>query len=175
MFMSSTILADPFGLFLVHSTKHDLEGFWWSMLYVTINCEGPYNQLVDFHSNRFQQAAAAVGKSDRPTDLLFEPPTWLCNGLQTMSYQDILNHRLMSVGNWEYYSWLVHPFWEDEAILSGLKELFDIFMTGDLIKKRDCRGGAGYDPSKAADVVCKVPLKDEAIQVRPLTLSTHSH
>jgi hypothetical protein len=173
MFMSSAILADPFGQFLVHSAKHDLEGFWWSMLYVTINCEGPYNQLVDFHSNRFQRAAAAVGKSDRPTDPLFEPPTWLRNGLQTMSYQDILIHRLTSLRNWKYYSRLVHPFWHDEAILRGLKELFHIFMTDDLIIEE--HGRAPYDPSKAADIVYKLPLEDEAIQVRPLTLSTHSH
>jgi len=46
--------------------------FWWSMLYVTINCEGPYNQLINFHNDRFQQAVTAVAQSDRPTDPLFE-------------------------------------------------------------------------------------------------------
>jgi hypothetical protein len=170
MFMSSAILGDPFGQFLVHSTKHDLEGFWWSMLYVTVNCEGPYNQLINFHNDRFQRAAAAVAQSDRPTDPLFEPPPWLRNGFQTMTYQDILDHRLTSLDNWRYYSHLVHPFWHDGAIFRGLKELFHIFMPKDLILEED--GEALYDPSK--DSVYQLRLNDEAIQVRPLTLSTNS-
>ena len=41
------------GAFFVPSAKHDLEGFWWSMVYMTINCEGPYN-----HNDRFWQAVA---------------------------------------------------------------------------------------------------------------------
>jgi hypothetical protein len=28
------------------------------LVVMTVNCEGPYNQLVDFHNDRFWQAAA---------------------------------------------------------------------------------------------------------------------
>jgi hypothetical protein len=87
-----------------------------------------------------------------------------------MTYQDILDHRLTSLDNWRYYSHLVHPFWHDGAIFRGLKELFHIFMPKDLILEED--GEALYDPSK--DSVYQLRLNDEAIQVRPLTLSTNS-
>ncbi|KAG1859561.1 hypothetical protein DFJ58DRAFT_840138 [Suillus subalutaceus] len=47
LYMSNETLTDPFGQFIVHTSKHNLEGFWWSMLWVTINCEGPYDILTD--------------------------------------------------------------------------------------------------------------------------------
>ncbi|KAG1844084.1 hypothetical protein DFJ58DRAFT_731389 [Suillus subalutaceus] len=55
LYMSNETLADPFGQFIVHTSKHDLEGFWWSMLWVTINCEGPYNCLASLGNWRFYQ------------------------------------------------------------------------------------------------------------------------
>jgi hypothetical protein len=88
-----------------------------------------------------------------------------------MSYQDIVQHRLASLGHWRYYQRMVHPFWRDGAIFRGLKELFDIFMTHNLVTDDDGTGGPLYDPSKAADVVCEFHVEDKAIQVRPLTLS----
>ncbi|KAG0693113.1 hypothetical protein DFH29DRAFT_1007645 [Suillus ampliporus] len=60
LYMSNETLADPFGQFIVHALKHDLEGFWWSILWVTINCEGPYGQLVDWQNDQFEKSSNAV-------------------------------------------------------------------------------------------------------------------
>ncbi|KAG0699444.1 hypothetical protein DFH29DRAFT_1001955 [Suillus ampliporus] len=159
LYMSNETLTDPFGQFIVHASKHDLEGFWWSILWVTINCEGPYGQLVDWQNDRFEKSSNTMVMFTHPLAPWTRPPKWLRNGIQNITYQDILMDRLASLGNWRFYRCLIHPFWRDPAILRGLEEMFHIFMPVNLIHE-------SYETLDAEhDFVPYVPLDDSAVDV----------
>ncbi|KAG1734049.1 uncharacterized protein EDB91DRAFT_1251091 [Suillus paluster] len=85
------------------------------------------------------------------------PPKWLHNGIQNITYQDILTDRLTLLGNWRFYQCLIHPFWHDPAILHGLEEMFRIFMPANLI----CKSYETLDTEH--DFVPYVPLDDSAV------------
>jgi hypothetical protein len=164
--MASQTLADPFSQRVVHTVKHDLEGFWWSTFFVALNCQGPYGRLVDWRDEYFKKGrnlSIRLEEPGEPCGIDMRPPNWLRNGVQKISYQAILAGRLQSLGNWLFFEQLVLDFWHDRAILDGLKEMFDIFMPSnltmglDLERKRKRPEGASPEP--------RIVVNDAAIDV----------
>lgn len=135
LFMATQTLADPFSQRVLHTIKHDLEGFWWSTLFVALNCQGPYGCIVDWREERLKKdrdPAIMLEEPEEPYGIDIPPPNWLRSSIQNLSYKTIVAGRLRSLGNWSFFEQLVLDFWLDPAIINGLKEMFEIFMPLDL-------------------------------------------
>ena len=157
--MSTALLADPFGLFIEHSPKHDLEGFWWTTMWTTVNCEGPYGQLVDWEDGRERKYRREVVMFSRPSTCWARPMASLRNGFQNITYDEILQERISRLGHWRYFKTLVNPFWWDPAILDGMEEMFKIFMPVELLAD-DLQ-----PPPKGHSFVPPLAVNDEAVHV----------
>jgi hypothetical protein len=139
-YMATPILADPFGQKLVHDARHDLEGFWWSIFWTTLNTEGPYCQMVEWAP----PVKGAVATSRDSLAPITRIPAWLRQGgFETMTYQSIVDDRLDTLGNWKCYRAMINPFWHDDAIIQGLEKMFNIFMDPQLLRVADCYPASG--------------------------------
>jgi len=168
LFMATQILADPFSQRVLHTIKHDLEGFWWSTLFVVLNCEGPYGRIVDWREERLKnnrEPEIEIEDPDEPYGIDIPPPNWLRSGVQNISYKTIVGGRLQSLGNWSFFEQLVLDFWHDPAILYGLKEMFEIFMplnlTTPLDQERKRKRAEGTSPGRRGRII----INDAAIDV----------
>ena len=166
LFMATQTLADPFSQRVLHTIKHDLEGFWWSTLFVVLNCQGPYGRIVDWREERLKkdrEPAIRLEEPDEPYGIDMPPPNWLRSGVQNISYKTIVGGRLQSLGNWSFFEQLVLDFWHDPAILDGLKEMFEIFMplnlTTPLDRERKRKRAEGTSPE------ARIMVNDAAIDV----------
>jgi len=157
--MSTALLADPFDLFIKHSPKHDLEAFWWTTMWTTVNCEGPYNQLIDWDDGRKEKYRKAVVMFSHPSTCWAYPMASLLDNFQDIRYYDIVQERMSRLGHWRYFKSLVNPFWWDPAILDGMEEMFKIFMPVELFTD-DLR-----PPPEGHSFLPPLTVNDEAVQV----------
>jgi len=54
-------------------------------------------------------------------------------GLAEYTFHDVHASCLSTLGNWGYYRGFIQPYWEDQAILSGMEKMFNIFMSQDML------------------------------------------
>ena len=166
LFMATQTLADPFSQRVLHTIKHDLEGFWWSTLFVALNCQGPYGRIVDWRDERLKKdidPAIRLEEPGEPYGIDMPPPNWLRNGIKNISYKTIVGGRLQSLGNWLFFEQLVLDFWHDPAILDGLKEMFEIFMPVNLTTGLDL--GRKRKRAEDASPEARITVNDAAIDV----------
>ena len=129
--MATPLLADAHGQYLPRLVQHDLESFFWTTLFGLVNFSGPFQQVKDWS----KVAGGSTGGQNDSANTTIVPPAWMRPGLAEYTFHDVHASRLSTLGNWEYYQGFIQPYWEDQAILSGMEKMFNIFMSRDMLTR----------------------------------------
>jgi hypothetical protein len=127
--MATPLLADAHGQHLPRLVQHDLESFFWTTLFGLVNLSGPFQQVKDWSTVE----AGSTSDQNRSFNTTIIPPAWMRPGLAEYTFHDVHASRLSTLGNWGYYRGFIQPYWEDQAILSGMEKMFNIFMSQDML------------------------------------------
>jgi hypothetical protein len=145
--MATQLLSDPHGQHIPHMVHHDLESFFWTTLFGLVNLRGPFQDGRDWSHAEPETIRSAEGL----LETTFVPPGWMRPGLTEYSFSDVYQHRLLTLGRWEYYRSFIQPYWTDEGILSGMEKMFNIFMSPKMVvKSKD--GCVVTDPTFGQDI-----------------------
>ena len=91
-----------------HSSRSRTGPKWWG----EYHCTGAPNNLVN-------------------TTII--PLAWMRPGLAEYTFHEVHTSHLSTLGNWGFYQGFIQPYWEDQAILSGMEKMFNIFMSQDML------------------------------------------
>jgi hypothetical protein len=125
--MATPLLADPHGQRVPRLVQHDLESFFWTTLFCLVNFTGPFQQVKDWSTVEEGSTSSA-----EKFITMGAPPVWMRPGVAEYKFHDVHMSRLSTLGNWQYYKGFIQPYWRDEAILSGMEKMFNIFMSQDM-------------------------------------------
>jgi len=128
--MSSQLLADPHGKIIPHLEQHNLESVFWTIFWCLVKCQGPFHDIVRWFAKISQsQTTSVVFDGTDSTTMELLPPYWMRAGLYHYTFRNVLESRLQTLSNWEYYKSLIQPYWHDTVILTGMEKMFNIFMS----------------------------------------------
>src|SRR6267154_1790773 len=133
--MATPLLADAHGQNTPHLIQHDLESFFWTTLFGLVNLTGPFQEVKDW-----SKVVPGSTKSGDQFKTMMIPPVWMRPGVAVYSFNDVHESHLSTLGNWGYYRSFIQPYWQDEAILSGMEKMFNIFMSQDMlnVQQEEC-------------------------------------
>jgi hypothetical protein len=127
--MATPLLADAHGQYMPRLVQHDLESFFWTTLFGLVNLSGPFRQVKDWS----KVAGGSTGAQNNLVNTTIVPPAWMRPGLAEYTFHEVHTSRLSTLGNWGFYRGFIQPYWEDQAILSGMEKMFNIFMSQDML------------------------------------------
>ena len=145
--MATPLLADPHGQRVPRLVQHDLESFFWTTLFGLVNFTGPFQQVKDWST--VEEGSTSSAEEFVTTGA---PPVWMRLGVAEYKFHDVHMSRLSTLGNWQYYKGFIQPYWWDEAILSGMEKMFNIFMSQDMFNTQGHRCGMATNISFNQDL-----------------------
>jgi len=144
--MATPLLADPHGQHVPRLVQHDLESFFWTTLFGLVNFTGPFQQVKDW-------STVEEGSTSSAEEFITmgAPPVWMRPGVAEYKHDVHMSH-LSTLDNWQYYQGFIQPYWWDEAILSGMEKMFNIFMLQDMFNTQGRRCGMAINISFNQDL-----------------------